>query len=209
MAYAEDFVAVKQFDKLYKSCMAAGECYENGSPKEGYTHVCEAFDEMLELTAEKNNYTIDELYSSDLMTDLSFVNYDMYAGQLEDKPEDDAWKFLRDADSESFATDPKVTNAFYALQEEVNKFAHYYVRGARPSSIGEIASEASDGHFMSRDTRNFSDLAFGIMAAGTALTVGAILLIVALIKSNTELIVGGISFLVLAVLLLALRSVKK
>ena len=209
MAYAEDFIAVKQFDKLYKSCMAAGDCYEKGVPKEGYTHVCEAFDEMLELTAEKNNYTIDELYASDLLTDLSFVNYDMYAGQLAEKDENDAWKILRDNESESFATDPKIMNAFYALQEEVKKFAEYYVRGSRPSSIGEIASESSDGHFMNRDTRNFSDLAFGLITAGTALTVGAILLIVAIVTSNSQLIVGGISFIAFAVLLVLLRGVKK
>lgn len=208
MGYAEDFLCVKQFDILYEACMDAGTAFEN-SDKEGILpNVNKAFDEMKRILTEKSGQSEAQLLSETgkFLSDLTKRNYQMYSTNTEIDA-DDPWTALKNRDSAVSAQE--ANNAFFALQEEVSKFAQYYVRGARPNSIEEAKTVVTDGFHLNRRDRNRSDEAFGIVFSAGMLLVGIVMLIIAAFGQHSELILTGLVFIVFAAILVGLRFVKK
>lgn len=206
MGYSEDFLCVKQFDALYDACMSAGRAFENGETGHILPNVNRAFDEMKRILEDVGGAGAYDLTGpkGKLLTDLSKRNYEQYSSV---QTVDDPYTVLRK--SEAGIDSTKENNAFFALQEEVAKFAQYYVRGARPSSIAEVDSRSSDGLHLTRQDRNRSDIAFGIVFSAGMLLVGVILLIISAIRSSSELMMSGLVFIVFAILLVGLRFIKK
>ena len=168
-------------------------------------NVNKAFDEMKYILENKGtsgrHLTQPE---GTLLTDLSKRNYNLYCSLAE---KDDPFTALKK--SEAAVDSSGTNNAFYALQEEVRKFAQYYVRGSRPSSIAEVDSRATDGRHLNRQDRNRSDAAFGVVFSGGMLMVGVILLIISAFKHSSALMMSGLAFIVFAIILVGLRFVKK
>jgi|GEM_PF-3111249 hypothetical protein len=209
MGATEEFLHVKQFDKLYEECTAAGDCYANGQKSDIPAHVNNAFDEMIRILEERTGMNETNLIDDDnveFLSDLSKRNYKMYRTE-ETQADEDGWRkrLFDDAAGAGTAAD----NAFFALQEEVEKFAKFYVRGARPNAIDEASSGYSDGVHLTRDERNRSDSAFGIVFSAGMLIIGIVLLLISLVGDRSELMMTGFVFIVFSALLVALRFIKK
>ncbi|MBP5490008.1 MAG: hypothetical protein J6Y10_05355 [Lachnospiraceae bacterium] len=209
MGYSEDFLCVKQFDRLYEVCMAAGQAFEEGERNAIFENVTKGFDEMKRILEDKAGTNAYALLGpdSDFLSELSKRNYTMYCSS-ETKVED-SWDILVSGNDESARDSNAANNAFYALQEEVSKFAQYYVRGARPNSIAEIDSEAHDGYHLDRNARGLSDIAFAVIFAGGMFLTGIVFLMISLFSQRSDLTITGLVFMVFAVILVALRFVKK
>ena len=133
----------------------SGDANEN-SDKEGILpNVNKAFDEMKRILTEKSGQSEAQLLSETgkFLSDLTKRNYQMYSTNTEIDA-DDPWTALNNRDSAVSAQE--ANNAFFALQEEVSKFAQYYVRGARPNSIEEAKTVVTDGFHLNRRDRNRS-----------------------------------------------------
>ena len=210
MGYAEEFMCVKQFPELYEACMAAGDAFENSRKDEVLPNVNKAFDEMKNILEERSGVKAHILIGEEgnFLSDLSKRNYQMYStvAAIDEK---DPWTVLKESEMQSATSSDQANNAFYALQEEVTKFARYYVRGARPNSIEEADTVANDGFYLSRRDRNRSDDAFGIIASGGMLITGIILLIISATGGRSNLMMIGLVFIVFAAVLVGLRFVKK
>jgi len=206
MGYSEDFLCVKQFAELYDACMSAGNAFENGESDNIMPNVNRAFDEMKNILEEIGGAGAKDLTgpSGTLLTDLSKRNYVQYCTS---QYVDDPFDILKN--SEASVDTTKVNNAFFALQEEVNKFAQYYVRGSRPTSIAEVGSSSNDGVHLNRQDRNRSDTAFGIVFSAGMLLIGVVLLIISAVKNSSELMMSGLVFIVFSALLVGLRFIKK
>ncbi|MBR7021193.1 MAG: hypothetical protein IKI15_09085 [Lachnospiraceae bacterium] len=211
MGYAEEFMCVKQFPDLYEACMAAGEAFEESRQDDVLKNIHKAFDEMKNILEERSGIKAHILLGEEgtFLSDLSKRNYEMYSS-TEPIEEEDPWEALKEAETKSKAVGSEyANNAFCALQEEVSKFAKYYVRGARPNTIEEAKSTVTDGFHLSRKDRNKTDDAFGIIASGGMLLTGIILLIISAVGGRSQLMMIGLVFIVFAAVLVGLRFVKK
>ena len=199
MGYADEFIIVKQFDRLYEECMEAGAAYEAYEYVKGYDHVCKAFGEMLLAISDHIGKSVTQLFEDNLFTPLSARNYQMYA-VLESGITDIV--LAPEEYDTSFRDGP-----YIALQEEIRKFAMYYVHGATPSSISEINSGLYGSRTMSKSNRVVSDFVFMMVLTLGAFVAGAVLLIIsALSEEKSNLFVSGMLAIAFGVLLLVVNA---
>lgn len=207
MGYSDNFLCVKQFWELYDACMAAGNAFENGEGEEIMPNVNRAFDEMKRILEEEGGAGATDLIGPNgtLLTDLSKRNYAQYCSKSQSYVDDPFAVFKDGVETDS----TRRNNAFFALQEEVEKFAKYYVRGSRPNTIAEAGSGSTDGVHLNRHDRNRSDVAFGIVFSAGMLLIGVVLLIISAVKNSSDLMMSGLVFIVFAIVLVGLRFIKK
>ena len=181
MGYAEDFAKVKQFGLLYDNCMKAGANYDDDKNETGYIFVCEAFSEMKRILRD------DKGFSSDILSDLSCRNYEMYS--------------IYKTDAEGI----KTKNPFYALLEEVRKFADYYVKGMSVNAIAEVNAGTYDSAF-DRMNRNSADTIWAVGLIAVILLIGIVLLLFSTSNKYDYFFPGGLCAVILGIVLIVIRA---
>ncbi|MBO4788177.1 MAG: hypothetical protein J5531_04670 [Lachnospiraceae bacterium] len=199
----EVFNKVKQYGDLYSDCMAAKGHYEGGSAEEGYPYVCKAFAKMKRILAETIGGNAQDLLDGTILTDLSKRNYEMYKWETIEKQGFDIFKQSEEATE--FDEMKKRMDPYYALQEEVGKFADYYLRGVNPNSIAEICATSTDRGHTTRGGRNMLDTVASFILVGLVSLLGIVLLLLSTSSKYSYLFPSGLVVMFFAVALVWMR----
>ena len=197
------FNKVKQYKELYNDCITAKGYYENDSAEEGYPFVCAAFAEMKRLLAEKTGGNELDVLEGPMLTELSKRNYGLYRQETVEKQ---GFEVFKQSDEETVADEMKMRmDPYYALQDEVGKFADYYLRGVNPNAIDEILAQSTDGIHMSRTGRNSMDTIASFVLIGLVFMVAVALLLLSTNKRYSFLFPSGLVVMAFGMALVWLR----